>query len=224
MPTTKKKIAVLLAAPVLMSGFVAGFYLHVLERSFYYFWLHDLFVWIVLPAGSLAALRRTVPLQYADLGLPSLRDGRSSQLLNRWLVLSSLAFLSYIIVLGIFGMLFPPHPDAFTYDSMLPEGNERKFLVIYLAVSAAVVEEVFYRGFLKWLIVEGNESPQRILTYVLGSSVLFGLNHWPHGIHLVLSTTYLGVVAALLYLRVRNLWYLIFAHTLVNLVASISSF
>ncbi|MBX9848910.1 MAG: CPBP family intramembrane metalloprotease, partial [Rhodocyclaceae bacterium] len=54
--------------------------------------------------------------------------------------------------------------------------------------------------------------------YVVLSSALFGLSHFNQGGHVVIAAGLLGVATALIYLKWRNVWYLIAAHVGVGLV------
>ena len=107
---------------------------------------------------------------------------------------------------------------TFTHGSVIPEGPERALVVVYLAVTAGVIEEIFFRG-LPWLGVQAVPNLNtRKAVYITGTSILFGLIHWENGVPEILATTALGLVAAVLYLKLLNLLPLIGAHIFLDLV------
>jgi membrane protease YdiL (CAAX protease family) len=68
-------------------------------------------------------------------------------------------------------------------------------------------------------VIGNSGSSIRRFSFVLMSSTVFALNHWPQGGFKVIATAYLGAIAAVLFLKLRNLWYLIAGHLALNLVS-----
>jgi membrane protease YdiL (CAAX protease family) len=211
-------VALLFASPVLLSGLVSGFYIDALRQNLLIFWIHDFLIWLVIPAICLVLAAKFCNLDQQALGLTRISDQQPTTQTFLRLIFVLLAFLSFLPVQAILFAILPQNEANFSYDQVMPTGQLRTFAVLYFALTAALVEEVFYRAMLGWAIVGNSSAPLKQTFYVLLSATLFGLNHWSQGSFKMLATMYLGVIAAVIYLRFRNLWYCIAGHLLVNLV------
>jgi membrane protease YdiL (CAAX protease family) len=127
-------------------------------------------------------------------------------------------FLTFVPAQLGAALVLPTVGDTFSYRDVVPRGRFGTFAVLYLALSAALVEEVFYRGVLARLVIGSRDTALKRHLFVAVSAILFGVNHWSQGLPQVVATIYLGVVAAFLYLRLRNLWYVIGGHLVLNLL------
>jgi membrane protease YdiL (CAAX protease family) len=95
--------------------------------------------------------------------------------------------------------------------------SEAFFVIFYLAASAAMSEEIFFRGLPRFIIAElGFRFGGAV--YLLVSTVLFGLMHAPFGSYSVLATCYFGFVAALLLIWTNNLCYPLIGHFLSDML------
>lgn len=205
-----------LSAPVLLSGLVSGFFLNEIEGDPQSYLLYEAINSVLLPLGCLIALHKIAGLSTRNYGLNGLHGFAEAMRNLPTLLLTILAFFSLVPAQIFAEAIFPPALDAFSYKNVIPDGIPRNVWLVYLAASAAVVEEIFYRGILKEAIIDKSAAPDHRWAYVFGSALLFGLNHWTQGTAQVVSSTYIGVVAALIYLRVNNIWYLILAHFAFN--------
>lgn len=92
--------------------------------------------------------------------------------------------------------------------------------VFFFALSAGIVEELYFRGWLRRLFSQGYLGAG---LFVLISSALFALIHWGNGTvdygfnfkHLAVTFCW-GLGSALAYLKINNLWFLIVAHALLD--------
>ncbi len=127
--------------------------------------------------------------------------------------------MSYRPVSAFFGTLLLSEPSQFTYFNAIPQYPAGRFLVgLYFSGTAALFEEVMYRG-LPWVYFKATVAPRFLVpTYVVASSCLFGFAHWENGIHEVIATSSLGVVACLTFAKTRTLWPLVVAHFLIDIV------
>jgi uncharacterized protein len=101
-------------------------------------------------------------------------------------------------------------------EPIVPQGDARLRLlsIVTLVVAAPIVEEMFFRGLLlqRWAVKWG------IRPAILVSSLLFGCLHAnPVGL------TMFGVMMAVIYVRSRQLWVTILAHSLNNSIAVLMS-
>jgi membrane protease YdiL (CAAX protease family) len=108
---------------------------------------------------------------------------------------------------------------SFDLEDVLPEGAARLPAILYLCATAAVVEELFYRGVLLEAMAPPGAGVAPVAVYVAASSALFGLSHFESGAVEAVATGLYGVVAALFALHARNLWPLIVGHFAADFVA-----
>ena len=83
-----------------------------------------------------------------------------------------------------------------------------------LSVTAGVVEEIVYRGFVIWYL--GSFMP--LWAAVVVSSVFFGLGHSYQGLPGVLRTGAVGLVLAVFYIVTGSIWLPIIAHALFDML------
>lgn len=109
---------------------------------------------------------------------------------------------------------------GFLYSDTFPRQLLSKYLlIIYLALTASIIEEVYYRGILGYLFYRWfGEGQSANLYYVLISSVIFGLSHWEGGLSKIAYMFILGVIAAKLFLWTRSLIPLIVAHFVSDII------
>lgn len=175
------------------------------------YWSFELLVWLILPAIIFALAMRHGGLQWQELGLNANIRGRRrlGWLLALCIVAGPMVLLLYANAKYFFDFFFPPTP-LFDYKSVVPKMELlRLVVVVYLGISAGVVEELYFRGFF-WRISELFSTPRAL--YLLASPVLFCLVHWEGGLSNVLATFTLGLACCFFFLAARNLWPLIVGH------------
>ena len=124
-------------------------------------------------------------------------------------------YVSLATVLSV-GIPLPVFVADFTYQSTLPGGLFHYLVVIYYGLTAGFVEEITFRG-LPWAILNARSGSGHVRTYVLVSSFSFAAIHWENGTPELIAAFGFGVVAALLYLKLKNLWPMIIAHSLIDI-------
>jgi membrane protease YdiL (CAAX protease family) len=107
--------------------------------------------------------------------------------------------------------------DVFRFVVLPGEGPLRVFVVLYFALTAGFVEEIFFRGLPLLYLTQRFPKALPKRTYVIATAVCFGALHWQNGIHEVAATLVFGVFAAIIYLKLRDLWPLVGAHVLEDL-------
>jgi len=206
--------------PIALPGLLNGSYQpSLLAAGAGWYWLADLAHFVLVPALLVAWLRRHGRWRPAELGLawPDPRWGVGE--LAGLALASTLVFaLCYEVGREALVALLPAAPPAPSPDVPLPvAGTARALTVAYLALSAALVEEVTYRA-LPWCWARRALAPRwRVPVYVLSSSVVFGLIHEEQGLAAIIATATLGAAACQLYLRMGSLWPLVAAHLAVDL-------
>ena len=214
------RTAILIATfPTLGVLLLNGFWNEPLYRaSMTGFWFADGLTHVVVPAAMLVWLAARHGINPADYGLAACR-GRSGELLGLTLLASALFWISYKPVATFFGHLLQSEGALVTYVDVMPvQPVAHSLVAVYFSLSAAVFEEIMYRGLPHVYFMRG-WCAARPGMYVICSAVLFGLAHWENGAHEILGTACLGVFACALYLKIRTLWPLIGAHFIVDMVS-----
>lgn len=209
----------LLAAPFLLVNLLDGFNKPALAYDVRLYWAYDLTKWVLLPAVTLFAMRVWCHVRPADFGLHGPDQRRSAKTLAGLTVLGVALSMSYFLFDALGERLYPDS-EGFSIDEVMPTGGALRWLVVaYLAASAGLVEEFFYRGVLRELIAPEGAGVGRASAYVVVSSVLFALSHFEGGSVAILASGLYGVVAALFALRVRNLVPVIVGHFTIDLIS-----
>ena len=208
-------ILLLAILPSLTIGLLNGFY----KESLYsfepvWFWVADVAQFVLLPCSVFFALAHYGGVRPNRYGFRAMGIGHLTGLT----VLATFLFwLSYEPFTRLFSALLNASAPEFSYHSVIPQSPVlHSLVVLYFAATAAFVEETIFRA-LPWYyfsLQKAGRSP--MWRYVLGSSLFFGLIHWENGSHEVASAFVLGVVACMLYAKIKNIWPLVGAHFFTN--------
>ncbi len=175
-------------------------------------------------------------LRWRDVGMPLGWRG-AWQVLNAVLVTYTLWALAQLIA-ALHGWAVPGTLD-YNPDWIGFTDEYRSTLADSVAVffGSALVEEVKYRGFLlaqlfllanHWALFGTGRSAvrRRLWGAIIGSQLVFGLNHVPAGLDTgldgwtlllyIAQVGFVGAVFAVLYLRTGNLFIVVGAHALIN--------
>lgn len=108
-----------------------------------------------------------------------------------------------------------PAPDMSRYDFIRGDALAAVAMALLLPLTAAIPEEVVYRGFLmrQFTRLYGDGQAGAILA-VLSQALVFGCVHFQWGLGGVVMTSIMGIVWGGAYLLCgRNLWIVILAHS-----------
>jgi len=210
----------LVIAPFFIFGMINGIYNTVLaDTSPWLFWIADILGWVALPSTILFYIYRYYGIGLSDYGLTYLKTPLQRKEIIHWSFLATFILSIYYFAFGWLAWEFiGTSASTFSYGSMVPEGNGRYAAILYLAITAAVFEEIFFRGLIWRLVYSSGIRYNKAIIYVAVSSLLFGLVHWENGLHEVISAMVFGVVACVLYLRLHNLLPLMVAHFFIDIV------
>lgn len=217
---THTRIAIAAAAlPSVAVGLLNGLYLEHLAATPLLYWCADLAQWVLIPAICLYALARFAAIGPRAYGLRGPDAELPAGSLAVATVLACAVFaLAYFGTSALAERWLPQAPPHFSYAHLIPSGAMRVPVVIYFALSAGIVEEVVYRGLPLAALGAAIRERGVLPAYVLVSATLFSSIHWEGGLIGLIPAFVVGVVAALLYLRIGNLWPLVIAHAQVNLI------
>lgn len=210
----------MVVAPFFLFGMINGVYNSALaQTSPWLFWLVDMLGWIALPSVILFYIYRYYGIGLRDYGLTKFTSPYQRREIINWSFLTTFILSIYYFSFGWLAREFIDTPvSEFSYAGMVPDGDAHYVAIFYFAITAAVFEEIFFRGLI-WRLVYSSATPyNKAVVYVAVSSLLFGLVHWENGLSEVFSAMVFGVVACVLYLRLRNLIPLIVAHFFIDMV------
>lgn len=212
------RILVGVSIPVVL-GFANGFYIPPLFASNQVaFWLVDILQYWIVPLTILYLLYRNPGLVPRDYGLTAPDRNYPAWEMTGAGIFAAVVLVIVSTVFWFLGFLvFGAQDYTFSFKQVVPEGALHIPVVLYLSITAGVVEEIFYRGLLWTAFSRMNLGRFKELSYVLIGSVLFAAIHWEQGLAGVVSTLAFGIVAAVLYLQLKNLWPMITAHILVDI-------
>lgn len=179
--------------------------------------LITLFAPVGIPYRILLLAAAAAGLIYAETGgLTALGLGR-----HRWRDTAGWAALLAIgsILIGEFlqpaiAQLLGTPIDYSAYGALAGNADAAMRLLVFALTSAAIGEEIVFRGFLvRQLTKLLGEGAWRSPLVVAISALVFGAAHAPQGAVGVITTGIVGAVYAVAYLRNgRNLWALMLAH------------
>jgi len=105
----------------------------------------------------------------------------------------------------------------FSYADVIPaDGVARALVVLWFGLSAGVIEETLYRAY-AWHLAAYCRRPR--LIYLVLAPFLFALVHWEGGAASLAASWFYGLVAAIAYLALRNLWPLVVGHCTTDFLA-----
>jgi membrane protease YdiL (CAAX protease family) len=154
---------------------------------------------LMVDAGLLASLlplRRRWGLSARDLGLRAAPAGRS-------VVLAVVALVVYALIAGVWIATVHPHSPANTLAGVRNQSTVNVVLaIVAIAVSAPIVEEIFFRG----LLYRSLRNQLSILPAALIAGALFGLVHiTSYPLATLPVKAAFGVITCLLYERTGSL-------------------
>jgi membrane protease YdiL (CAAX protease family) len=215
--TSQRNHLLLLAAigiaPFLVNGVVNSLIYH----NAWWYWGFEMLTWIVIPGLVFYRVSKTPGLRLADLGYHGAIRGHHNLglLLLVCALFAPLCYLVYSRSYAFFNELFPAQ-SLFQYESIVPESGILYVLaVLYLGLSAGLVEEFLFRGLLYRALAGCKRS---LPLFLLVSPLLFSLIHWEDGVANLASTYIVGLFLAFAYLGFRNLWPLVIGHIFTDLV------
>lgn len=181
-----------------------------------WYWAADALHFVVVPVASWVFLSRATGLQFADMGLPRLWPQDRYRPRLTW-------GFAVFVALFMLAAYWPVHRMALlhlwslgnlaTFHKLMPAGYGSWLAVsFYMAASAAVAEELIWRGMAWAYFCAAVPVRYRRLAYVLITSVVFAVAHSEQGPAGVLAALWFGVLAAGLYTKVRSLWPIVLCH------------
>jgi len=215
----RQQIATGLAVlPVALIWQINGIYLAALARiNLLLFWAADFIQWIVLPTFILVFVAKKAGVLPKHYGLDTSALRWQLQILGTLGVFIT-AGLTFYFARNWAWQLFGRPTGFFTFPGVFPSGPMGTVIWLYSAVTAGVVESVFFIG-LPWLWYRNIKVIPSRVSFALVASAVFAIAHWEQGPHIVAAALLFNLVACAWYFKLGSLLPIVAGHTLVDLVA-----
>jgi hypothetical protein len=213
---TQASRAVLISLCVVVGVWsVNGIYLSMLSKySAASFWTADLVQWVVLPSVLAWLLANRYQVRPQHYGLDPSALGFRVLL---WSVPAALTFYAaYFWVTEFAGSALGNPGGFFAFQDVFPDGALGTLVWLYSALSAGIVESVFFIG-LPWLLWSQTRADDRVWFTALWSAI-FAAAHWEQGPHVFIGALAFNLVACAWYFRLRTLWPVVIGHVIVDLI------
>jgi membrane protease YdiL (CAAX protease family) len=218
----RRSLVALAIFPSLALGLLDDLYLGPLyQRGDMWFWAADFAQFVIVPALVVFLLIKIGSITPRNYGFrPFALDTHTVDIVGLCLFMCVVYWLSYEPVKRIASSFLSPYTGTFDYNSSLPQSPWMRIpLVLYFSLTAAFVEEAVYRG-LPWLYFSlFNPGRRKVAGYVVSTSLLFSAIHSEQGLPGMLAALSLGVVAAMMYAKIQNLWPFVAAHFVTDLIS-----
>jgi len=202
--------------PVVAIWLINGIYLAALARvSVLLFWTADFLQWIVLPTILLVSLKRRAAIFPRHYGLDTNFLRWQSPILGSLGVFITAGGAS-LLTRNVSWHLLGEPTGFFNFPGVLPGGPIGKCVWVYSAVTAGLVESIFFVG-LPWLLYHNIRNAPSRRFFVLIVSIVFAAAHWEQGLHVVAAAFAFNLVACAWYFKLGTLWPVVAGHTLVDL-------
>lgn len=217
-PCPDQRTGLLIAIfPTVFLGLMNGFWLEsLLKQGAVAFYAVDVLQWIVVPCVVWRYVLRPLGIKPKSYGL----SPHPLKITCQALYAAILLWLSYRPAHLYAYRLLWPYAGNLGYADIIPSLAPWNMLAaFYFSATAAVVEEIVFRG-LPWLYFSSFLTPRQCgFWYLLVTPILFAACHSEQGPHGVIATWVFGWVMAVLYGYLKNLWPLILAHFAIDMAA-----
>ncbi|WP_153064278.1 type II CAAX prenyl endopeptidase Rce1 family protein [Acidovorax sp. ST3] len=216
--TRQRALVAWALVPVLVVWQLNGLYLPALgHMGMSLFWVADGFQWLVLPTTLLGLLAHRAALRPQHYGLALTRKS-PWPLAARGLAVFITAGLVFLVARNLSWRVLGPSLGSFEWAQFFPQGLPGTAVQIYAAVSAGLVESIFFIG-LPWLWYMNARQHPSERHFTLAVSAIFALAHWEHGRHIVIAAFFSHLVMCRWFLLWRTLWPVVLGHTMIDLAA-----
>ncbi|MRV70214.1 CPBP family intramembrane metalloprotease [Duganella sp. FT92W] len=204
--------------PVIVIWQINGLYLASLAKiSVPAFWLADLCQWILLPSLIVTALARKASLLPKHYGLDTAPHRWQALIVGALLVFIT-TYIAFVGTRNISWALLGHPPSYFSFPGVFPSGLMGSVIWIYSAVTAGIVESIFFIG-LPWLLYRHVRAAPSRIAFALLATTVFAVAHWEQGPHVIIGAFFSNLVACFWYFLLGTLWPVAAGHILVDLVA-----
>jgi hypothetical protein len=182
------------------------------------FWLYVETLNIVLPLLSVLFLWKYFAIPPSSYGL-TFPPRLSWDVIGQSLLVAVTIGVAYFFVLRVLWSLLWEQveiPSVIGYHATLPSGLWRVPAIAGMSLTAGLFESIVFIG-LPWLLFKHRANSTAFRwAFVCCSSLAFGASHRGNGTLEVIATAVFGLVAALWFVRLRDLWPIVLGHAAVD--------
>jgi hypothetical protein len=213
---SQRRVIAWVLLPVILIWLFNGCYTQALARtSVLLFWLVDLIQWIVLPGTLLIILAKWAALLPKNYGLDTTTLRWQSPVSGTLAAFITMK-LAFSLTSKLAWQLLDHPKGVFDWTTVFPDGLLWPIVLLYSALTAGVVESIFFIG-LPWLLYHNVRHAPSLPAFSLISSVVFAASHWEQGQPVVIGAFFSNLVACFWFFRLGTLWPVAAGHTLVDL-------
>jgi len=182
----------------------------------------EFIIWVVLPVLIIGYCIKSDLVSFRELGFHSrvseIYSPNTDAILFILLLFITplLLYECYVYFYHLSESLFPVNYGAtdFNYGSTLSlNGKKSLSVILYYALTAGLVEEVYYRAMFFRLVEDVRHN---FIVYVVVSSLIFSSVHWEGGVRNLFTAFIYGMCCSVIYYKTRNLWPLFLGHFLTD--------
>lgn len=208
----------------MLFGLLNGLYLlQPIDGGGWIVWV-DVTFYVFVPSASYVILAKKYGFSLRDVGF--LVGGNAGETVRQAVICSVALIAANWLILEIswallwqFDWVQPGAPPVGVISLLPTVALWRYLCILYLVLSAAIIEEVYYRGILLHCCRLYLDNPQRArVAFLVISATLFGLSHWEGGLAKTITMSLVGLLAARLYLWTKNILPLIVGHFAMNVL------
>lgn len=220
----RRSLLLIAIFPPFAVGLLNQFWLEAVYRQgIGWFYLADAVQWIVVPSLVWLFVLHPAGILPKDFGLDfSCHRKQPVEAMGLFLFISLLLWAAFSPVNEVAYRVLWRYAGDSTYGDAIPTHLPwRTLVVFYYSISAALVEEVVFRG-LPWAyacLVLPTPRKERVVWYVVITSLLFAATHSEQGPHGMIAALSFGIVAAFLYTKIQNLWPFVAGHFVSDVLA-----
>jgi membrane protease YdiL (CAAX protease family) len=188
-----------------------GFYNPILISIPAIYWIVEITSWVVIPLIIFNQLHE-YNFDFSQAGF--INRTFKIKFLYHLILVPLVLTLMFILVYDFSKILFPTNylQMDFNYSMIIPSNRYLMIIsVFYMALTAGVVEEFYYRSLLRVII-------KNSYLYIIISSLVFAMVHFEGGIRLIFTALIYGIGASLYFLKTKNIWPLILGHFINDLI------
>ena len=217
-----RSILLLAILPPFALGMLNQFYLESAYRhSKALFYVADSFQFVVVPMLVWFLVLRPAKIQLKDVGLRlPIFGAKPFETGGLFLFVAIVLWIAYEPVNAIAYRYLWREAGIFGYGTVIPKSfPSNAVVVVYFSLTAAFVEEIVFRGLTWSYFSSALPAAWRVPAYIIVTSVLFAAIHSEQGPHGMIAAFSFGLAAAALFVKLKNLWPLVFGHFVGDVIA-----
>jgi len=196
-----------------------GFFVkELLNYNISLFWAFDVFQFIILPLTLFYILNRLYKVHPRNYGIVLPKTSKEIKTFFQ----ASIYCITLLLLFSLSSYqlinIYSYNSGQSSYATFIPAGAMKYPVIFYMSLSAAIVEEITYRGLPYLLFKKIITDSYLPLIYISSTTIAFTAIHWENSIASIVLAITFGLLSSWLYLQYKNIMPLIFSHFLIDMV------